>query len=244
MFDSNLCLHRGARLVERLELDEVDAPPPTQTWFPLQHSDVLNAVLGTLEVSGFQVQKTQLSLSGDNARFFGTLDLSTPVANGTTLAVGVRNSVDKTFPLGFCAGSRVFVCDNLAFRSELLVIRKHTLNGRIRFQEAIALAVQSLHQFREAEAQRIDQMQAFPLSDRHADSLMLQAYERGIVSHRTLPRVIQAWRTPSHPEFTDRNLWSLMNAFTGVIQSRSRSNPQQFALQTIRLNALLTPSAC
>lgn len=244
MVSSALCLHRGARVVNREELNAVEAPPPTETWFPLRHSDVLGTVLETLETSAFQVQGIQLSLSKDNARFFGTLDLAASVGGGTTLAVGVRNSVDKTFPLGFCAGCRVFVCDNLAFRSELLVVRKHTLNGIVRFQEAIALAVQSLGQFQEAEAHRIEQMRVFQLSDVHADSLMLQAYERGIVSLRTLPPVIQAWRKPTHPEFEGRNLWSLMNAFTGVMKGRSVSNPQQFALQTIRLNALLNPPVC
>ncbi len=241
---SDLCLHRGARIVSRDELDAVDAPPPTKTWFPVRHSQVLDAVLGTLEASSFQVQKAQLSLSQDNARFFGTVDLSTAVANGTTLAVGVRNSVDKTFPLGFCAGCRVFVCDNLAFRSELLVARKHTVNGSTRFQEAIALAVQSLGQFRMAEAHRIEKLRAVQLSDVQADSLILRTYERDIIPLRTLPHVVQAWRRPSHPEFEDRTLWSLLNAFTGAMKDRSISNPQQFALQTIRLNALFNPSEC
>ncbi|MDP1797533.1 MAG: hypothetical protein Q8K78_08635, partial [Planctomycetaceae bacterium] len=121
MASSALCLHRGARIVSREELDAVESPAPTETWFPLRHGQVLNTVLETLKSSAFQVQKVQMSLSKDNARFFGTLDLAVTVGGGTTLAVGVRNSVDKTFPLGFCAGCRVFVCDNLAFRSELLV---------------------------------------------------------------------------------------------------------------------------
>jgi len=241
---SALCLHRGARIVNREVLDAVDTPPPTKTWFPVRHGQVLDAVLNTLESSSFRVQKTQLSLSADNARFFGTLDLSTPLVEGTALAVGVRNSVDKTFPLGFCAGCRVFVCDNLAFHSELLVARKHTVNGSTRFQEAIAVAVKSLGQFREAEALRITNMRAFQLSDVQADSLMLRAYERALIPLRTLPQVVQAWRRPSHPEFEDRTLWSLMNAFTGAMKDRSVSNPERFALQTIRLNSLLNPSAC
>ena len=241
MPDSTLCLHRGARVVSREELDSVEAPTHTETWFPLKHNHVLDAVLSTLEASDFQVQRMQLALSQGNARFFGTLDLRSPVSEGVALTVGVRNSIDKTFPLGFCAGSRVFVCDNLAFRSEILVARKHTLNGGTRFQESIALAVQSLGQFREAEAQRIDRMRAFPLSDMHAESLMLQAYDRDLISHRALPQVIKAWRQPMHTEFEDRSLWSLLNAFTGAIQGRARSNPQQFALQSIRLQALLCP---
>lgn len=237
---SDLCLHRGARLVKREELDSVESPPATETWYPLRHGDVLKAVLATLEGSSLEVQKMQLSLSQDRARFFGTLDLAVPVADGTTLAVGIRNSTDKTFPLGFCAGSRVFVCDNLAFRSELLVTRKHTMHGRVRFQEGIAQAVQSLGQFRQAESHRIDQMRSHELTDMQADSLLLQAYERGIISLRTLPQVIHDWRQPSHPEFASRTSWSLLNAFTAVLKHRSVSSPQHFALQTIRLNALFT----
>jgi hypothetical protein len=241
MVAGNLCLHRGARVVDREELDAVKAPLATESWFPLRHGHVLDVVLATLERAGFEVQNTQLSLSHDNARFFGTLDLSTPVIRDTNLAVGVRNSVDKTFPLGFCAGCRVFVCDNLAFRSELLVARKHTRNGDVRFQEAIALAVQSLDQFRATEAQRLELMRSSQLAGSDADSLILQAYESGIISLRTLPEVLRAWRKPPFAEFEERNLWTLLNAFTGVIKSRATSNPQQFALQTIRLNALLSP---
>jgi hypothetical protein len=43
------------------------------------------------------------------------------------------------------------VCDNLAFRAELLVRRKHTINGMRAFGTAIAGAVASLTSFKEAE---------------------------------------------------------------------------------------------
>jgi hypothetical protein len=241
MTTSNLVLHRGARIVTREEMDMMDAPAPTKTWFPLRHGTVLDAVLSTLEDASFRVNGMQLSLSSDNARFFGTLDLATPIAQGTTLAVGVRNSIDKTFPLGFCAGCRVFVCDNLAFHSELLVSRKHTVNGRFRFQEAIALAVKGLGQFRETETIRIKRMRDFTLTDQHAESLILRAFEQGIVSIRTLPQVIKAWREPPYAEFEDHTLWALLNAFTGVLNDLRASNPQRFALQTIQLGALLEP---
>src|SRR4051794_22782675 len=143
---------------------------------------------------------------------FATMDLATPLGSGVALAVGIRNSTDKSLPLGFCAGSRVFVCDNLAFRSELLVRRKHTRNGRDRFEEAICRAVDSLGVFREQEAERIGRLRRTELSDQAAESWMLRGYERGIVSHRLLPRLIKEWRQPSFEEFRERTLWSLFNA--------------------------------
>jgi hypothetical protein len=239
---TQLVLHCGAKEVSREELATVEAPPPTKTWFPIKHSDVLDAVLETVDQTGFAVENMRLALSRQGAQFFGTLDLRSPIADGVSLAVGVRNSINQTLPLGFVAGTRVFVCDNLAFRSELLVSRKHTVNGRVRFREAIAQAVQGLETFRAVESRRVELMRAAALTDVEAESLILRAYERRIVSHRLLPDVIRGWREPGHDDFQARTTWSLYNAFTGALADRARSNPQQHAALTMRLAALLTPS--
>ena len=108
---SQLIAHSGARVVSLEELERVDAPPSTDTWFPIRHSQVLHSAIETLGEAGFQVHRNQLALSRSNARFFGVLDLIAPIANGVNLAVGIRNSVDKSLPISFCAGTRVFVCD-------------------------------------------------------------------------------------------------------------------------------------
>src|SRR6185437_17157448 len=91
---SQLVAHCGARIATRPELDQVDAPQPTRTWFPVRHSDVIDGVSRTLVSSGFLVRSTQFALTRDSARMFATMDLSTPLAEGVTLAVGVRNSID------------------------------------------------------------------------------------------------------------------------------------------------------
>jgi len=240
MASSELVLHRGARLVERSELETVHAPPPTATWFPLSHASVLDRVSSTLAEAGFQIQGTRLALSADNARFFASLDLTAPIAAGVGLCVGARNSTDKSFPISFCAGHRVFVCDNLAFRSEITVARKHTRFGETRFSEAICRAVGSLHQFQETEATRIKMFQETILPEEWASHLLLKAYERRLVSHYSLPAVLKEWREPSFEEFRPRTLWSLMNAFTSALRERQKTNPQEFASVTIRLQDLLS----
>lgn len=240
---SELILHRGARHVTRDELDQVHAPPPTATWFPLAHSHVLDRTLSTLQQSGFRATKTELALSRNNAQFFGVVDLASPVTEGVTLAVGIRNSIDKTIPIAFAAGERVFCCDNLAFRSEIVVARKHTRFGADRFAEAIAQAVGNLAQFQEVEANRIERFRNTEIPDTTAESLILRAYEREIISHYLLPKVLADWRTPSHEAFTERTLWSLENAFTGVLAQVARTNPQRFCSLTIALQDLLTEAA-
>jgi hypothetical protein len=231
-------LHCGARQVERGELALVPTPEPTATWFPVGHETVIATVSEQIEAAGFIIQTARFGLSRGDARMFATMDLSARLADEVTLAIGIRNSTDKSLPLGFVAGSRVFCCDNLAFRSDLIVARKHTRNGEERFVEAISLAVGSLNQFQQEEKARIEFMQHRTLTNETAESLMLRAYEAGIVSHRLLPGVIGQWRKPSFPEFEPRTAWTLFNAFTTVLGARAKSNPQQHAALTIRLGGL------
>lgn len=238
---SSLIVHRGARIVEQTELDQVPIPPGTDSYFPVPHSTVVQEVTDRLGQAGFRVKRTQHALSRGDARYFGTLDLESSLLSGVTLAVGIRNSFDKSLPLGFCAGSRVFVCDNLAFRSELLVTRKHTRFGSARFSEGIARAVSSLEVFREQETARIRRLQYSDLSPDQADALILRAYEKNLVSSHYLGRVIHEWRTPSFEEFQDRTRWSLLNAFTTCLSERQKGNPQLFAAITMRLQSLLDP---
>jgi hypothetical protein len=105
--------HRGATEIDRQALAHIDAPPPTETWYPLKHAVVLDRVCETLEGAGFVIDSTQLSVARNNNRFFGVIRLLNWVTNECSLAVGIRNSTDKSYPIGFCVGERVFVCDNL-----------------------------------------------------------------------------------------------------------------------------------
>ena len=193
--------------------------------------------------SGFAVPRAQFGLARTDARMFATLDLTSELAPGVTLSVGVRNSTDKSFPLGFAAGSRVFVCDNLAFRSDILVTRKHTRFGRQRFEGEIVRAVVTLGAFQQHEARRVLALQSHELPDERAEALMLRAFEAGVASHRSLPAVIAEWREPSFDAFRPRTGWSLLNAFTTALGGRAKSNPQEYARTTMRLGGMIDEAA-
>ena len=234
-----LIRHCGAREVTWGDLEQIPTPPATETWFPLAHSQVLGSVVQTLDAAGFGVQSMALAVTPDDARFFGTLQLKAEILPGVGLAVGVRNSTDKSLPIGFCCGQWVWVCDNLGFSSEVVITRKHTRFGESRFNEAIASAVAGLGQYREAEAKRIELLRTTELSADRANSLILQAFEGGIIGARLLPDVVQQWRQPKHPEFQERTAWSLLNAFTEVLKDRQQRQPSRAAHETITLQKLI-----
>lgn len=217
----------------------MEAPESTETWKPIRHYDVLEAVEGTLESAGFRSRTSSLAVSHEDKRFFGVLDIEAAIGDGISIAVGVRNSNDRKFPIGFCVGSRVMVCSNLAFSSEIVISKKHTRFGEERFREGIAKAVSSLHQFRTVEAARIEKLQRRILQNHEADSIILRSGEKGIIGWRQIPKVIAEWREPSHPEFETRTAYSLLNCFTEVLKPRFRSQPNKAAYETIRLQQLL-----
>jgi hypothetical protein len=145
--------------------------------------------------------------------------------------------------MGFCAGSRVFVCDNLAFRSDLMVRRKHSPNGVAHFSADIAGAVMQLTSFKEAETARIAIMAETTMTDERADSLILRAaIGRGIIPLRAIPHVVREWNEPRHEQFEPRTAWSLFNAFTATLSSMQESNPADLARRTMRLSAMLAPA--
>ncbi|MBI2806043.1 MAG: hypothetical protein HYX68_13770 [Planctomycetes bacterium] len=127
----------------------------------------------------------------------------------------------------------------MAFRADLLVARKHTRFGQDRFREAIAQAVASLGQFQRVEAERIRRFQHLTLSDERAESLILRSFERGFVSYRALPAVIQEWRQPSHDFGPEPSLWRLFNAWTTVLAPVAKRSPQRFASLTMDLQRML-----
>lgn len=240
MSDGRLILHCGARQVTDDELRSVPTPPATKSWYPVPHRAVLDVARETLFGAGFEIAREQLSLSRNDARFFGVLDLESLLVEGVTLTVGLRSSVDKSIPLGMVAGSRTFVCDNLSFFGDLLEVRrKHSRYGAQRFATDIQKAIGRLDQFRRFESRRLTLLQATEVAEDFADAFILRAFEKGLVPQRAFMDVVKEWREPKHETFRQRTLWSLMNAFTGVLTQAMQRDPGRWGASTMRLNALL-----
>jgi hypothetical protein len=235
---TQLIAHRGSRIVERSEVDAVEPVEGTDTWVPTPHGFVLETVETILMNAGFGIAKSRYALSKDDARFFGTLDLTSPISEGVSLAVGVRNSIDKTFPIGLVAGSRVFVCDNLAFNSDIYVSKKHTRFGKERFDEGISKALVALSHFKTLESRRIEHYRNFELTETQAAATLLHGFENGILSTQLLPIALEEWRNSKHEEFRPRTAWSLFNSLTEAAKARAL-NPQKFAAITMKMYGLI-----
>ncbi len=242
--ESKLMLHTGGQTASRGEVFAIEPPPATSTWFPVSHGTVLCKIEELLDAAGYNVTRQQLGLSHGGNRLFGVLDLESRIAEGVTLALGFRNSIDKSFPYGLAGGTRTFVCDNLALTGdwdELTISRKHTRNGEQRFAEALANGISKLAQYRAIEETRVGLMRTTEISDDLAYALFMRAFEAELLSHRVIRECLRQWHSPGY-DWGPPTLWRLYNAMNTPLQKKAVSNPQVFSYQTMKLMELVAPA--
>ncbi|MCB1133516.1 MAG: DUF932 domain-containing protein, partial [Verrucomicrobiae bacterium] len=200
----------------REQLGRIRTPAATKTWFPLAHEELVDEVESLLIGAGFSIESTVHSLSHEGARYFGILQVRLPPRQSTDYAwiVGLRNSHDKTYPAGLVAGTRVFVCDNLAFSGEVKLSRKHTRHASRDIKQLTARAVGQLGDRFYHLDRRIAAYRNEPMPDWAAHDLVIRAVDCRAITTTQIRPILDEWRHPRHPEFEPRTAWSLFNAFT------------------------------
>lgn len=219
----SLILHRGAHEVSIDQLRLAPMPQATRSYVPVGHYDLLEQVRTSLMGVGFRIQEETHGMVPDGSRYFGLMQIATGSFNGTAvertgygLTVGIRNSHDKKFPASLAVGSRVFVCDNLAFSAEVTISRRHTVNIHRDLPNLIQNAVGRIGKMRVRQEERFLAYQQTPIEDKEADHFIIQAMRNRVIPVTYIQDVVKEWYEPSHPEFDQSNLWRLFNAFTEV----------------------------
>lgn len=213
----SLIVHAGGHKVERDGLDSYPLPPPTMTHQPVPHSRIVDMVEQTILQSGLPITDSAFALSHKGNRMFGTMTL----AGGTDYAtvIGLRNSHDKSFPVSFCLGSRVFVCDNLAFSSEVVVRTKHSRFVLDRLPRLVNEGVAQLIDRRGKQAERIEAYKATEVRGLpHLHDLTLRTYRAGAIPAKAISEVLNEYDSPRHPEFAQPTLWSFFNCVTEILK--------------------------
>lgn len=229
-----LILHCGAKAATREEIDSIVTPEGTDTWTPIGHGEIADAVKAALSGTGLAPKQEDYGLTRDGARLFGLFTLAGEHPD-YALTVGFRNSHDKSFAASVCCGSRVFVCDNLAFAGEVTISSKHTRHLRKRLNRIVVEAVEKLTEKRALVEKRIaiyKESEVRGQSNLH--DLVLRSFRADAIPAQAIAKVIKEFEEPRHPEFRDWTLWSLQNAFTETLKSYG-----DIERRTVRLNGVL-----
>jgi hypothetical protein len=218
-----LILHAGANLVSYDELRAVPLPATTDTHWPVAHHEIVELVRYTLGFYQHEIAEEHHAIMPDGMRYFGLMTLRGPYGNYGDV-VGLRNSHDKSFPVGIAFGSRVFVCDNTAFVGEHVIRRRHTAKARRELPGLLAEIVAPLHVQREAQNQKFVTYQQERLTDRQSDHAIMEMYRRHVIGVRRIADVHQQWQNPAH-DWGDKTAWRLFNAATFALAGRIVEKP-------------------
>ncbi len=217
-----LVLHRGGWEATPADLAAVPVPEETDSYVPVPHGRFVEEVELHVPRFGLTITDARYALAHDGMQMFGVLTCT----NGQNhadygLAIGLRNSYDRSLSVGLVAGSRIFCCDNLAFSGEVETNRKHTVNVFRDLPDLIYRMLSQVSSMRSRIHAEIAAMKERELSPETADHLMVEAVRRNVLPASNLPKVIEAWEKPAHEAFAPRTAWSLFNAFTETQKSRS-----------------------
>jgi hypothetical protein len=219
-----LMLHTGATEVEYDDLRQVHTPLRTETHVPIAHHEIIDLMRYALGYYGHEVTEEHHALTEDGARYFGLLSLKSSYGDYTD-TVGLRNSHDKKFPVGIAFGSKVFVCDNLAFHAEHVIRRKHTVKAKRELPGLIAEVVEPLHIERRAQHETFDRYRAAELTNQKADHAILEMYRHGILNVTRIPALLDQWNEPSC-DWGEKTAWRMFNAATFVLNGKVAEEPR------------------
>jgi len=196
---------------------------------PIAHHDVVERTKGFLDSNGFTIQDEVHSLARDRKHYFGLFSVDHPnrVSTDRGCVVGIRNSHDKTFPAGLCAGDAPFVCDNLIFTNTIKLARRHTRNILNDLDFTINRALGKLFGFWHGQDSRIEAYKNLEINNAKANDIIIRACKAGALPKSKIIDVVDQWESSDHPEFWDRNVNSLYNAFTEVYKGNLVALPNR-----------------
>ncbi len=210
-----LCLANPTdKFVDRDALALVPTPNPTQTWRPVPHIDVVEAVESAIANRCMTIESERFGLARDQQKMFGVITLARQNNPEWTRCIGIRNSHDQSFAAGICCGVSVLVCSNLCFGGEFVIKRRHTsgidLNSMV--DDTMDAMADSYLSFEE----RLLNLHDEPVTDNQARVFIVKAAEYGAIPSCDILAVFKEFLEPRHEEFRERSQWSLLNAFTEI----------------------------
>lgn len=218
-----LALHNHSTLATETELDALPEPVRRgNVHTPVPHGLLVKAIKVAAEARGYEVTRGKYALGRNAQRMFGVLDLVPPgVGNPEDrgVALGFRNSTNSRFGITVVAGSRVFVCDNLALSGDLIALKRRNTSG-LDLEEAMLDGFDRFIAHVRVFDRQIERLQATPLTPAMAKQQIYDLFAHRVLPLRLFQDVTRYYFRPDD-EMTDcrpRSLWGLHNSCTRALK--------------------------
>ena len=202
--------------IPRDELRSLPTPSPTETWMPVPHDTLVETIENNLFDEGFKVQRSEFATGCNGNVLFGVMDLHRGSEKEIAPSIGIRSSNNnKRFSIQLIVGTRVFVCDNLAFNGEVIALKRRHTSG-LQLEAEVKEGLVRFKEKYEAFQADVATQKTIEISDDEAKGVIYEAFQNRCLPTRTFHDVHKSYWQPEHKEFEVGNLWSLNNAFTEV----------------------------
>lgn len=207
----------GQNKVSLDELQSIKVPEQTESYVPLPHYDMamnLQKVSTDLFTpKGYAFVKAEYATARDGQRVFGVMQFKNGISD-MGMAIGFRNSYDRSMSAGVVIGAQVFVCDNMCFRGEITVMRKHTKNIIESLQtELVAAIYQSVGNFELIHGE-LERLKTVEISDEMGFRSLGSLAGNEVLTPTELNEAFRQWKDPQYESFAPRTAYSLYNAIT------------------------------
>lgn len=174
-------------------------------------------------------------------QFFGIMEivdnLNRVTSNNFAITIGLRGSYDQSLPRGIAVGSRVFVCDNLAFSGEINIHTRQTTFIAERMPELLYQACSEIPDMVKHQEDTYEYYKKAFIQKNVGDAALTNMVRLGILNPSQIGRAIEEWDNSD-----DFSLWSLYNAITEAIKPANRAREAINATwdRTIKLKEFLS----
>ena len=246
---SAMTMHKGARHVDREEISRVETPEATGRWNPVPFETLLTQVESEMAYRKMSVRKSSQALSHDNNRMFAIMDLHAlgddMAANssdtaGQNISLGLRSSYDKSFSARLGLGSRVWVCDNLAFTADIVFSRKNTTNIIDELPELVSKAFDQLPELIYSQEEMQALWKRTNITDKEAHDVIMKTVKAKILPPSKSLKIIKYYEEPEYNGGAneDPTAWTLYNAYTSHYKNAFRKTPASAADRSMKLTKM------
>src|SRR3989442_14290765 len=195
MDHGQLISHVDTDIVTRSELGAIQTTEATATFRPIPHIELVDMLDVVLKQQHMEIREEKFAIRRDGSVLFAVLQLAYGETGDGIAALGLRTGNNKSMSLQICAGLSVFVCDNLAFRGDLIALkRKHT--SGLNLKEELTLSVIRFQEHFGRLTNEIGDLKRHTLVDMEAKALLPDVFAQGLMPVRLLPDVSKAYFEP------------------------------------------------
>jgi hypothetical protein len=219
----------------------IRVPEMTETYSPVPHADIIQAVTDKANTLGYTINQETYHSTPDGKRLVGqvTFEMADP---DLRFMIAFRNSYDKSMALGFAAGGSVIVCSNgmIASDTGIALKRKHTGDIRDELNVKVHEAFQYLDTNMELLKESMGTMKDCMISKRVASELLgRMVVEEEILNTMQLNIVRNAMEKDPHFKWNG-NSTTVWNFYNNITESLKRSHPTSMIQDHVDAHQFIT----